>query len=76
VIHVDGDLNLWVKECVRVGDRASRWSVFGADGELLGVLEMPPGLEPLDIGPDYVLGLRRDDLGVEYVQLHSLHRGR
>ena len=75
-IRVDDDLNLWVRECARVGDRASRWSVFTAAGELLGTLEMPSGLDPMDIGSDYVLGLRRDELGVEYVQLHRLHRGR
>lgn len=75
-IHIDGDLNLWVKESNRLGDHRSRWSVFSAGGELLGVIEMPPGVEVLDIGIDYVLGLQRDELQVEYVQLFQLRRGR
>lgn len=75
-IHIDGDLNLWVKESNRLGDPRSEWSVFSAGGELRGVVEMPHGIEVLDIGVDYVLGLRRDELDVEYVQLFQLRRGR
>lgn len=74
-IHVDAGLNLWVRESNRVGDHRSRWSVFTAEGEFLGTLGMPPGIELLDIGADYVLGLRRDELDVEYVQLFQLRRG-
>jgi hypothetical protein len=68
-IHVDGDLNLWVKESNRFGDHRSHWSVFSAEGEFRGTLEMPPGVEVLEIGSDYLLGLRRDELDVEYVEL-------
>jgi hypothetical protein len=73
-IHVDSDLNLWVKEVTQPGDPHPLWSVFSADGEFQGVVEMPPGLEVLDIGADYVLGLYRDELDIEYVQEFRLHR--
>ena len=33
---------------------------------------MPSGFEVLRIGGDYVLGLWKDDLGVEYVQMYEL----
>ena len=75
-IHVDGDLNVWVRESTRPGDGRFLWSVFSAGGELLGTVDMPPGVEVLDIGADYVLGLRRDELDVEYVQQFQLRRGR
>ena len=75
-IHVDDELNLWVRESTRPGDLRSLWSVFTMDGQLRGMLDLPPGLELLDVGDDYVLGLRRDALDVEYVQQFELNRSR
>lgn len=73
-IHVDGDLNVWVRESSRSGDRRSLWSVFAADGKLQATVQLPDGVDVLDVGADYVLGLRRDALGVEYVQLFRLRK--
>ena len=39
--------------------------------ELLGDVELPP-VEVLEIGEDYVIGLYRDELEVEYVQVYEL----
>jgi hypothetical protein len=75
-IQIDTDLNLWIRESTRPGDRRSEWSVFTAAGEFLGTLEMPPGLEVLEIGPDYVLGLNHDELDVEFVEKFGLQKGR
>ena len=53
--------------------RASRaGTVFDAGGVLLGTLTAPDGLDILDVGDDYALGLWRDDLAVEYVRLYGL----
>lgn len=71
-IHVDAELNLWVRESARPGNPRSEWSVFSASGEFLGTVLMPPGVSVLDIGYDYVLGLQRDDLDVEYVRRFRL----
>ena len=68
-------MNVWVRESTRPGDQRSLWSVFSAGGELLGTVDMPPGVDILDIGADYVLGLQRDALDVEYVQQFQLRRG-
>jgi hypothetical protein len=73
-ILVDSDMNLWVRESSRLGDERSKWSVFTDEGELLGEVDMPPGLRVLDIGTDYVLGLQRDELDVEYIQKYPLRR--
>lgn len=51
------------------------WDVFDPDGRWLGGVEMPEGLEPLQIGRDFVLGLTRDDLGTERVAIYALVRG-
>lgn len=75
-IHVDAERNLWVREYARPGDRNWTYSVFTEDGIFLGTLPVPAGLAVLDIGRDYLLGLRRDQLGVEYVQLHELRKER
>jgi hypothetical protein len=39
---------------------------------LLGTLIAPDGLDILDIGSDYVIGVWRDSLDVEHVQLYEL----
>lgn len=49
--------------------------VFRPDGVYLGTVKLPHDLDVMEIGPDYVLGVARDELGVEYVQLFGLERG-
>jgi hypothetical protein len=53
-----------------------RWMVFDSSGVARGVVDLPPGLEIHDIGPDYVLGRWLDDLRVEYVRRYRLDRSR
>jgi hypothetical protein len=65
---------LWVEESRLPGEDVPVWTVFGADGTRLGRLSMPLGVELLEIGEDYILGLWRDDLGVEYVKMYALTR--
>ncbi len=70
-IKLDANRHLWVLE---LNDSAAdpSWSVFDADGVWLGVVTLPSGFTPMDIGSDYVLGVWRDDLDVEHVQLYDL----
>ena len=74
-IHVDTELCLWVREFFRPGDSRVVWSVFSEDGVLLGMVETPSGLKLLDIGSDYILGLRLDEDDVEYLEMYDLARG-
>ena len=60
---------LWVREY-----RGAAWTVFDPEGRIQGLVETPPGLRIFEIGEDYILGWRYDELGVEYVQLRSLER--
>ena len=61
---------LWVREY-----QGAAWTVFDAEGQIHGLVETPPGLRTFEIGEDYILGWKYDELGVEYVQLWSLDRG-
>lgn len=49
--------------------------VFRPDGRYLGTVKVPHGLENIEIGRDYLLGVIRDNLGVEFVQMFDLDRG-
>ncbi len=68
--------HLWVREATLPGMErpAPLWSVFDADGRILGFIETPSGLTIQEIGADYLLGTTTDDLGVESVQLWALER--
>jgi hypothetical protein len=75
-LRVDPRGNLWVSDFRPPwahGD-PSRWSVFSPDGRWLGTVTVPAGLDVYDIGNHYVLGLRKDDLGVEHVEMYALSR--
>lgn len=67
--------HLWVEEYRLPGDAALIWSVFHPDGRRLARVALPRAMEILEIGDDYVMGLVRDALDVEYVQMYRLHRG-
>jgi hypothetical protein len=49
--------------------------VFHPEGYLLGSVQFPARFEPLEIGPDYALGVEVDDLGVNEAVLYRLNRG-
>ena len=68
--------HLWVREYEVPGEErpGSLWTVFDAEGWVLGFVEMPEGLEVFEIGEDYILGHYRDELDVEYVQVWPLER--
>jgi len=61
---------LWVRAY-----QGAAWTVFDAEGRIQGLVETPPGLRTFEIGEDYLLGWRYDELGVEYVQRWTLDRG-
>ena len=73
-MHVDRQGYLWVIEPSH-GEEGMRMSVFDPDGVWLGFVALPAWLQITDIGPDYVLGTTRDELGVESVVMYTLDRG-
>lgn len=71
-IEADPQGNLWVEEFRRPGESSQNWTVIGADGALLGSVALPSALLVTDIGADAIVGVTRDELGVERVQVHDI----
>ncbi len=71
-MQVDRLGNVWVQQFEIPGSPSRTWSVFGADGEWLGDVDVPDRFRPLEIGDDYVLGRYGDELDVEHIQLWEL----
>lgn len=69
---VDEAGNAWLRGYEVTPSDPDLWTVISADGEWLGTVEFPPGLQPYEIGEDYVIGLWRDELDIQYVHLHEL----
>jgi hypothetical protein len=69
---VDADGRLWVLEAPS-GDSTRTWSVFTREGRLLATIELPNGFFPAHGGADGLLGVWRDELGVEYVRLYRVN---
>jgi hypothetical protein len=49
-----------------------QWDVFDGQGEWLGQVTAPAGFVAQDISADRIVGVWRDRLGVEHVQLYRL----
>jgi hypothetical protein len=73
-IEVDPEGNLWIEEFRRPGQLDHRWIVIHPDGALLGTVALPGELVVFNIGSNAIIGVTRDALGVERVQVHDLHR--
>lgn len=69
--------NAWVENYRPEWERESSprlWSVFAPDGRWLGEVEVPEALRVFEIGEDYLLGLVRDEMDIEYVVMHPLEK--
>ncbi|MCY4571173.1 MAG: 6-bladed beta-propeller [Gemmatimonadetes bacterium] len=80
---VDAEGHLWVREwSASEAGMPDQWSVFGPDGRWLGVLPALPDLMlchwflgPCWIDRDFLLAVRRDELGIERVEGYRIRRG-
>lgn len=57
-----------------VEEGGARWTVLSPAGDVIAHVRTPPGLFPLEIGEDYVLGVSKDEYDVESVELYTLAR--
>ena len=55
-------------------DNGGIWSVIAMDGGRAGSIEVPEGLELTQVTRTSVVGIRRDELGVESVHVHPVRR--
>ena len=73
-IHVDALGFLWVERYRRPGDEMPIFDILNPEGALVGRASLPVGSDILEVGPDFVLLLQRDELGVEFLRLFELQR--
>lgn len=71
-LRVDAAGNLWVRRTALPDEEKHRWEVLGPRGDFLATATLPAGLRILEIGPDFVLGVRTDDLDVERVERYPI----
>lgn len=64
---------LWA-ETFHIDEEVHNWVVFDTAGVARGLVRTPRGLKVRQIGSDFVLGVQRDQYGVERVALFSLTR--
>jgi len=75
MVRADTDGNIWVREYPDSPDApVEEWTVFSAEGEWLGGVELPKTVAVIEIGRDYVLASVRDDLDIESVRMYRLRR--
>lgn len=66
--------NVWLSAYENSLLPAAVWYIFDDDSRYLGAMPVPPGLRILEIGERYVLGVKRDENGVESVHVYELTR--
>jgi hypothetical protein len=75
-LELDTTGHLWAREPLpgdaEDGEAPRTWQVFDPEGVWLGSVETPAGVRVTEIGEDYLLGIVRDDLDVEYVRMYRL----
>lgn len=70
-IQADGE-RIWVRRYPRPGTTERRWWLFEPDNRFVCSTTFADGFQALDFRDDLVVGVIRDDLGVEYVEVRSV----
>lgn len=65
---------LWVQEYTGLNAAATRYLVLDKAGAAIARVPVPPAFRVTEIGSDYVVGIHRDDDGVETVRVYGLSR--
>lgn len=74
-MHADRTGHLWVRDYRKPWQEGpDRWLVFDPAGRLVATAHLPAFRFVFEIGRDYVIGLALDEIDVEHVRLHRLHR--
>lgn len=59
-------------EWTALGPQPSHWDLYDEEGAFVGTVTFPERFSPRELSPGWVLGVHRDDLGVEYVVRFAL----
>lgn len=71
---VDAGGHVWAGRAAGPWTPPSRWEVFAPDGRWLGTVATPPGLEVVQVGRDFVVGVRRGPDGRREAAVHRLRK--
>jgi hypothetical protein len=71
-ILVEDDGVMWARGYPLPWEDAEVWEVFSDEGRWLGSVPMPPRFELHQAGRDFVLGIWRDEVGVEFVRQYRI----
>lgn len=71
-VMADREGRLWVKRFPRPMDQVQTWWGFDDAGGFICAVDFPVSFKAFDVGPDYWLGRKKDELDVEYVQLWTM----
>lgn len=74
-IYTDALDYLWVEAYRLPGDTVRATTIFDPEGGIVGSVTLPHHFRVEEIGPDYVLGVHVDDMGVQYLSMYGLTRG-
>jgi hypothetical protein len=72
-LRIDDRGNAWVQRHAPP-DVETPWDVFDPDGRLLGTVPMPAGFVVTQIGDGFVVGIWKDEMDVQHVRVHRLHK--
>ncbi|MGD2122682.1 MAG: 6-bladed beta-propeller [Gemmatimonadota bacterium] len=64
-----------VSELAGVLSPSPYWDVFDPSGRWVTTMKLPSDVQVHEIGEDYILGVWKDEFGVEFVRMYSLDRG-
>ncbi len=73
-VHVDALGFIWIEKYRLDWESALLWDILDPEGRWLGTIELPDGLQILEIGEAHLVARHRDDLGVERVRVYELTR--
>ena len=65
---------MWIEIFQENPGAQRRFVVLGPDGKSIGNATIPPTVVPFEIGGDYVLGVRKDEEGLEHIVQYELRR--
>ena len=68
------DDELWVRASHPFAGQPTTWTVLSRSGAALGIVTLPAGMRPMDIGRDFIVGVTKDADDVEHVVVHQLKR--
>jgi hypothetical protein len=71
---VDRTGHVWLGEYAGRSVDPTRWLIVDLEGRIVARVSIPERFWLMDIGEDYVLGVERDSLDLQWVQMYPLSR--